>query len=179
MIGMVTKQMFFRPKAVTDATDGATKKAMSRFGAFVRTGARSSIRKRKKVSAPGKPPSSHTGALKRGIVFGYDRANESVVTGVKPLNMVTWAHAPGGRGWSPQKGQIPETLEYGGSLRVLEVFKWGKWRRADLRSRRRLAGLKTRSRKYTIAARPFMGPSFDEEKPKFPEMLAAAMTAMK
>jgi len=65
MIGMKFKQMFFTSKAVLSATDRATRRVVSRFGAYVRRAAKSSIRKRKRISCPGKPPSSHTGLLKR------------------------------------------------------------------------------------------------------------------
>ena len=51
--------------------DRATRKVFSKFGAFVRQTARSSIRKRKSISEPGQPPSSHTGLLKRNIFFVF------------------------------------------------------------------------------------------------------------
>ena len=57
MIGMVTKQMFFDRAKVKNAVDKGVRKVLSKFGAFVRRTARSSIRKRKRVSAPGEPPS--------------------------------------------------------------------------------------------------------------------------
>ena len=72
MIGMVTKKMFFDAKAVISRVDAATRKVLSRFGAFVRTGAKHSIHKRKAVSQPGEPPSSHVGLLRKLIYFGYD-----------------------------------------------------------------------------------------------------------
>ncbi len=64
MIGMrVDKRMFFDRKRVVDATDRATRRVLSKFGAFVRQTARRSIRRRRSVSQPGQPPSSHTGLL--------------------------------------------------------------------------------------------------------------------
>jgi hypothetical protein len=94
--------MFFDRKAVANGIDKATRKVLSRFGAFVRTGARSSIRTRKAVSRPGSPPSSHTGLLKRGILFGYDAASRSVVIGPMALRRAS---------------QAPALLEYGGRTR--------------------------------------------------------------
>ena len=144
MIRMVTKQMFFDRKAVTGAVDKAARKVLSRFGAFVRRGAKSSIRKRKRVSSPGEPPSSHAGLLKRLIYFGYDRQRRSVVIGPQRLNQKT--------------GDAPEALEYGGTSTVVE----------GLRSRRK-------KRHVRIRARPYMGPSFQKEKPKLPAMWAKSM----
>ena len=78
--------VFFDKQAVLNATDEATRQALSKFGAFVRTRARSSIRSRKKISRPGQPPSSHSGHLKRLIYFGYDKPNKSVVVGPLPFH---------------------------------------------------------------------------------------------
>jgi len=139
MISMVTKQMFFDRGAVTSATDRATRRVLSRFGAFVRTAAKHSIRKRKATSAPGEPPSSHTGLLRRFIFFGYDRDRRSVVIDPMRLNQ--------------KVDDAPAALEYGGASTVME----------GLRNRRR-------KRRIRIAARPYMGPAFEQEKPKLPAM---------
>ena len=86
MIGITTKATFFDRKAVTGAVDRTTRRVLSKFGAFVRTGARSSIRKRRAVSAAGQPPSSHAGLLKKLIYFGYEPTRKSVVIGPTPLH---------------------------------------------------------------------------------------------
>ncbi|GAF68121.1 unnamed protein product [marine sediment metagenome] len=104
MAGMKITKMFFDTKKVISATDRATRRVFSKFGAFVRRGARSSIRKRKAVSAPGKPPSSHVGLLKKLIYFGYDTDKQTVVIGPTPL---------GG------KAEVPALLEYGGRKVVM------------------------------------------------------------
>ena len=113
MVGMnfnLAKGMFFTSPAVLGAVDRATRRVLSKFGAYVRRSARSSIRKRKKVSEPGKPPSSHTGLLRKFIFFGYDRADQTVVIGPVPLRA---------------KAEAPELLEHGGRARR----KVGKRRR--------------------------------------------------
>jgi hypothetical protein len=74
--------------AVTSRVDPTRRKVLSRFGAFVMRRAKSSIRKRKKVSKPGSPPSSRVGFLRKFIFFGYDRGRESVVIGPARLNGV-------------------------------------------------------------------------------------------
>ena len=123
-IGMVTKAMFFDRKAVMSRVDKATQKVFSKFGAFVRTAAKSSIRSRKKVSAPGSPPSSHTGLLKKFIYFGYDPAHRSVVIGPTRL--------------SQKVGDAPEALEYGGESAVV----------SGLRGRRKKRNVNIKARPY-------------------------------
>jgi hypothetical protein len=93
------KSGFFDRQAVIDAADAATRRVLSKFGAFVRRRAKSSIRRRKKTSEPGRPPSSHVGLLRNLIYFSFDREKSSVVIGPVLINSPTGA---------------PETLEYGG-----------------------------------------------------------------
>ena len=102
MIGMVTKSIFFDTAKVAKAVSNSTRKVLSKFGAFVRTTARHSIRKRKAVSQPGQPPSSHVGLLKKLIYFGYDPTRRSVVIGPTPLHGTA---------------EAPPLLEYGGRAR--------------------------------------------------------------
>ena len=137
MIGMTIDQakgMFFDRNKVTGVVNRAERRVLSRFGAFVRTGARSSIRKRKRVSSPGSPPSSHTGLLKRTIFFVYDPKKSNVIIGPVLLGKGTNA---------------PELLEHGGA--------------ATRRRRKRRV-------RATYRPRPFMGPAFEREKPKLPQM---------
>lgn len=101
MIRFEIKQLFFDTPKVVRAVDKTTRRVLSKFGAFVRRTARSSIRKRKRTSEPGSPPSSHTGLLKRFIFFGYDAQKRSVVIGPERLTQ---------RG----RGEAPHLLEYGG-----------------------------------------------------------------
>ena len=119
MIGMKFKRMFFTSKAVLSATDRATRRVLSRFGAYVRRAAKSSIRKRKAISAPGKPPSSHTGLLKRFILFGYDPTRRSVVIG--PLRLT--------RG---NRCDAPRALEEGGTARMV---RRGRKKRMTIKAR--------------------------------------------
>lgn len=161
------KQSFFDAQKVINAIGKARAKVLSKAGAFVRTAARSSIRKSKKVSEPGQPPRGHDKQdLKRRIFFAFDRSRDSVVIGPEKLNVVHFQ----GDG-KPVSGTVPETLEYGGQIGVMEVQRSdGSWKRADLRSRRRLVGRSTRIRRVTIAARPYMGPAMAKEAPKFPTL---------
>ena len=107
MISMqMGKAMFFDRKAITNAVDKAARRVLSKFGAYVRTASRTSIRKRKGTSPPGSPPSSHTGLLRKFIFFGYDRNQQSVVIGPVRLNQ--------------KIGDAPHALEYGGMSTVDE-----------------------------------------------------------
>lgn len=95
-----TKKFFFDRAAVERAVDNGTRRALSRFGSFVRQRARTSIRKRKATSKPGSPPSSHEGSLRRLILFAYDPSRKSVVIGATPF----------------KRGEAPALLEYGGTV---------------------------------------------------------------
>lgn len=156
------KGLFFDSKAVTSRLDRGNRKALSKFGAFTRRRAKSSIRTRKNaVSKPGNPPYSKTGKLKKLTFFAYDPQAQSVVIGP--------ARIP-----SPQQPNVPETLEYGGTqrlrlLRIVEGQIDGEKR--DTRGR----FLKKGSVKYRMSksgkpvrvqykARPWMGPAFEAEK---------------
>jgi len=132
------KKAFFDTKAVMSAVDKATLKVLSKFGAFVRTRAKSSIRSRKGASSPGTPPHSHSGLLKRGILFSYDRDRRTVVIGPELLRKAGL-------------GTAPNALEYGGHATRK------KWRTQG--GRRSLV-----PKQVGIAARPYMHPAFEKEK---------------
>lgn len=102
------KSLFFDRKRVQDALDKNTRNVLSRFGALVRQTSRWSIRKRKRSSLPGQPPSSHTGLLKRFIFYSYDEFQKSVIIGPAKLN--------------DKNTGAPEILEYGGRT-VIESRK--------------------------------------------------------
>lgn len=147
MVKMRPRMLFFDSPKVRRSLDKATRKVFSRFGAYVRTRARSSIKDRDGVSKPGHPPHSHTGHLKRFIYFGYDPQERSVVIGPIPL--------------SERKAKdAPEHLEYGGV--------------AVLKSRNPRRG--RRSRRAVYKPRPFMGPAFEKEQPNLPAMWRASIT---
>ncbi len=138
------KAGFFDRQKVVNATDAATRKVLSKFGAFVRTRARSSIRKRKAVSVPGSPPTNRVGLLRQFLFFSYDSDRKSVVIGPAKLNGRVSSDA------------LP-ALEYGGTSTIEGVrFRGGK----KVRTRKRV----------NIKARPFMGPALTQELPKLEGM---------
>ena len=139
MIDMRMKSLFFDRPKVRKAVDHGKRRALSRAGAFIRQRARTSIRKRKRSSRPGEPPSSHTGLLRRFILFGYDRQRDSVVVG--PLGF--------------KRSRAPNVLEFGGRT----VVESGRARRS---------GRKRKKRTVRIAARPYMRPALEKERSNLP-----------
>jgi hypothetical protein len=115
------KANFFDRDKIINAVDKATRAVLAKFGAFVRQTAKKSIRKRKKSSDPGKPPSSHTGLLKKFIFFAYDTQSKSVVIGPAQLNSVVDSRA------------LP-ALEYGG-LATIQERRGGLLREIPIKAR--------------------------------------------
>lgn len=106
MIGMrlqEAKGKFFDPKKITDPAERAQLKMLAKHGAYVRRKAKSMIRRRKRVSSPGEPPSSHSGELRNFIFFFVEKADKNVITGPILLNSK--------RNNSPPN---PSLLEHGG-----------------------------------------------------------------
>jgi len=194
--------MFFDKQAVLSAVDKATRQNLSKFGAFVRRRAKSSIRpasKKRTVSQPGNPPLSHTGLLRKWILFAWDPSSRSVVIGPTRIsNQIGFTSD-----MKVTRGTVPSVLEYGGGGGVIEKAlqdpATGKlaWVRRNLRTngsvflvatlRKRLAsgqalqGIngaivvpagKHRFRTYRVAARPYMRPAFEAELKKLPSLWA-------
>ncbi len=93
------REGFFDTEKIRRSVSNGARRVLSKFGAFIRTRARSSIRKRKAISAPGSPPSAHTGII-RLIFFAWDASTESMVVG--PIKA------------SGKDGRAPTVLEKGG-----------------------------------------------------------------
>ncbi len=121
MIGMRLAQAktgFFDRAAVQNATTKAERKVLSRFGAFVRQRARTSMRRRKDPAPPGQPPSAHVGLLRQHLYFAWDAQRRSVVIGPVLLNQ--------------KQGNVPPLLEYGGPT---VLVRWGRARRITIAPR--------------------------------------------
>lgn len=153
------KSGFFDRVAVQRIVDEARLKGLNKFGALVRTIAMRSMRKRKKSSAPGQPPSVHRGDLKRLLFYSYDTLTRSVVAGPVAFNPGRWKR--------PINATVPQVLEGGGRIAVREVqLSGGKWVRAT----KRLANKHRpeRSRIIPIHPHPYMNPALEKALPKFP-----------
>lgn len=189
------KGLFFDRGKVVSAEDRATRRVLPRFGAFVRKTAKGSMRKAKKSADPGKPPKSHEGLLKKFLFFVYDRLRRSVIIGPALLNQLA------GGGDQP----VPELLEEGGTAERRLLFMWreadGRRRvSAAIRgqgdvvatgrglrdrrtgrfvSKRKVEVIHSRSapkQRVTYEPRPFMGPAFEKELPKVPQMWRDAIS---
>lgn len=142
------KRFFFDRAYVQNVLGKESAKALGKAGAFVQRRARSSLRRRKKTSAPGTPPSAHSGdnvATLKNIWFALDPRSLSVVVGPLKLNHLVDNSA----------GTVPALHEFGGTARLR-----GRVRR----------GQKPRLRTARYPARPFMGPALEAEAPKFPSL---------
>lgn len=149
------KAGFFDSNAILKAMDRTTAKALSKYGAFVRQRAKTSIRKAPKrnaatgerlgrgrqkkgivtvdATAPaGSPPYAHgKSKLKSLIFFAYDRDTQSVIIGPAAFP-------------NPHGGG-PKFLEYGGSTT--------------------LRGRRGKARPASFAGNPFMNPAAEAERP--------------
>lgn len=111
MIGLrisEVKGLFFDRQAVLTPAAKAKRRALTRFGGYVRRVSRNSIRKVGKSGAtakPGQPPKSRTGLLKQHIYFVYDKAKDSVIIGPAALS-----------GRREQSRLATEVLEVGGTV---------------------------------------------------------------
>jgi hypothetical protein len=145
-VGFQSKQMFFDRQAVIDAVGKANARNLSRAGSFIRRGARSSLRRRKRVSLPDTPPSVHSRdpvASLKNIWFVFDPQSRSVIVGPVKLNGSV-------RLSGSNRTTVPALQELGGVAVVTDGPK--------RRGRKRLA---------TYPKRPFMGPAMQRELPKF------------
>lgn len=152
---MKVKGISLTPKTVTNPVDRELTRRLFKFGSFVRQTARRSMKKRKKSSEPGKPPSTHEGTIKQKLIYAVNPGEKNVVIGPTL--------------WSRKAAHI---VEHGGAF-VVNLRPW--WVESDPRERAAIykrvrAGGNTGSerrfrvkRKIKYAARPFMRPAFAQE----------------
>lgn len=163
---------FFDSAHVMRKADKMKRRALSKFGAFVRQKARSSIRRVKKPSQPGKPPHTQKGTLKL-IFFSWDERTGTVVVG--PI----LAQAKGGGGKVPRLHEIggqrtnqkpaPGAFPGATSLRQKESFM-RKVRDGTITPRKR-EKIKFLA---TYPARAYMNPAMEAELPKFAALFKGA-----
>lgn len=152
LLPTVHVSQFFDRLAVTSRLDRGTLKFLRRAGGALRLTVRRSIRKRKAISQPGRPPHSHEGSLRRLIFFGLDNVHESVVVGPAPRFR--------------QSG--------GGGLRGASLLEFGGTTYRQERIRTTNGGRITRRTPYHYRPRPFMRPAEKLIRPRLPQMFADA-----
>ena len=160
MIRIGYRAGFFDSAAVIKAVDKATRRVLSKFGAFVRTRAKTSIRKRKGVSPPMGPPYSHVGTLRKFLFFSWDSSTRSVVVGPERVS-------------GTKDSDAPHRLEYGGNVagNGREIFitnAVGRDARGRYASQGKTKVVLNGTLKYK--PRPFMGPALQAELPGLPAM---------
>lgn len=155
-------QLFLDREKVQKQIGRAQARALSRAGAFVRRRARTQmLRRRKRVSAPGNPPSVHSRSKVdslKNILYVYDPRSRTVVVGPVKLNQVTPVNG--------SRSTVPELLEFGGTARILEErYKHatsGNWYRRDRRQRQNPDKI-YRARSARYSPRTFMRPALQAE----------------
>jgi hypothetical protein len=175
---------FFDKEAVIARLPPATRKAMSKAGAYIRSDAIRAIsrygEKKQKVSVvdekkrpilvrgkrktvqlkikasskPGEPPRSQTGQLKKFIYSSYDQNTNSVVIGPSALN---------------KPGKAPRVLEYGGTTTMMI-----RYRQVDDDTVMKLS--KPIKAKVKIEKRPYMGPALERNMSVVAEVWKNAIT---
>lgn len=140
------KALFFDRPAVMRMMTKKERSMLSRFGAFVRRRAKSSIKlsRTNASSQPGEAPKGHTGKLREMIYFAADPSKRSVVIGPTLFGNKT--------------GEELAALEQGGMTTITEPG----------------AGAARLRRRVLIKARPFMLPAFKAELPNVSSLMATA-----
>lgn len=143
-VQLKVQHLFLDSVKVQAVMDKQTVKALNRIGGTIRLIARRSIRKRKKSSQPGSPPSSHTNnsvVSLKNILYHADLNNSTVIIGPVLLN-------------ARSDSTVPQVLEFGGRQAISEKQVRGKWMTGKARR-----GEPSRVRTVRYDKRPFMRPA--------------------
>lgn len=152
-IGARARLLFFDDAKVLKAMDAATARALSKFGAEVRRIARASIKESPGPSSAGSPPHSHMAARKREANKKRKAAGKGPIKGgFAGLRFILFAYDPAAK--SVIIGPASNRTR---SLTIPEILEFGK------------------DPKHKVARRPFMGPAFEQTKPKLPALWAKSI----
>lgn len=142
------KDFFFDRIKVQRAIEKSRYRPMYRVAGMIRVTARRSMRKRKRASAAGTPPSRHVGEPNlQTIWFAWDPSIDGIVAG--PL------------GFNHHEGAVPGVHEHGGELLLND------WAVTGTGATKRLVRKKRRAR---YPARPFMQPALEAVARKYPDL---------
>jgi hypothetical protein len=198
----VTK-VFFDRRAVIDRIGRAKASVLSKAGAFVRRSAKGKIRYAESVSKPGSPPHAHESKkhgrdspLRELTFFAYDEQTNSVVIGPMPFRGMAIVPRVLELGGTAQGHKNPlrriRHVGDGGEIRIdgpaSRTTKRNRFGAMVTYARMRTQAQVDRANRLqeemygpltigptSIAARPYMGPSLEENRPKLPEMWANAV----
>lgn len=134
------KASILESQKIMQSMHRAGERAFVRFGAFVRTRAKTSMKYSKNVSEPGNPPRAHSGLIRDFLFFAVESHASNVVIGPMLLN-------------ATRSKTTLTALEHGGLSLIFQ--------RA---TRNRPAS----SKPIMVEARPFMQPAFETELERAP-----------
>lgn len=157
MAAVVQTQFWLNSKAILDKIDEDHRRAFLRFGAFIRTVARRSMRRTKNPqlkSDPGGPPYARRGQVRDLLLFAYDANRKELVVGPKlfqPPKPLMKASTT-----------VPNALEQGGTAVALPpgftlTKKQGRGKSAKVQEKTFIAP----GTSIPIAPRPFMQPALN------------------
>jgi len=190
MIGMKTGYRMDAKKVIV-ATRNAQAPTLARQGAYMRGIAKRLIKRFKNpaTNAPaGSPPFTHTGALKRSIIFGVTENRQSVLIGptAQVIGGIGATHEWGGTE-GPKRKRIRKVnwvLEIGGHGPISQVG--GRIRFAKLRTSAQVArairiartvrpGMTKGAGRRHYPRRPFMGPALTIALSRLPSFWRGAV----
>lgn len=159
--------LFFDPSAIAARIDRPVRRAHSLTGYHVRQVARRRLRHRRRSSRAGESPSSHGAErLRSAILFARDPSG-SILIGPEFRSIASATDRP-------VRGTIPQTIERGGDVALVEQLRRVRgqgllWRIVP-RHRAVNPALPTRRRVITIQARPFMRPALESSSVRIGEL---------
>lgn len=174
MIGMKTRYRMDAKKVIV-ATRNAAAPTLARQGAYMRGIAKRLIKRRKNpaTNAPaGSPPFTHTGALKRSIIFGVTENRQSVLIGptAQVIGGIGATHEWGGTegpkrkrihkaNWVLEIGGHGPISQNGGNIRFAKLRTSAQVARAIRIARTVRPGMTKGAGRRHYPRRPFMGPA--------------------
>lgn len=160
LVSLEAKSLFFDRPGVVKAIGKKRARMLARLGAFIRTTARTAVlRRRKKPSMPGQPPSVHSKdgfATFRNILFAASPDGYSVLVGPVAIKSLAEQHG------DDVEHPAPAVHEHAKQLKVRQSRRRGvpdaKWRRSYAQKPDH-AHFEYRTVHVQYPLRKFMGPA--------------------
>jgi len=148
-------------------------RSLARAGAYVRKVAKNSIKRAPGPSRPGEPPHTHSGVLKRSILWAAEDDRKSVYVGPSFMDMgvIGGLHERGGRNLSPKKPRVYKMGNLGPIREDPGAQTVGDLPHARLKTSDMVRKANELSEKYTKSnanakypPRPFIGPALEKSR---------------